>query len=105
MPERSDVSAALRRERFEAFQTRLESVHGWVRVAGGGERGQMSTARSPADLMFLRHANVDRLWADWQKAHPRKRPKNADEILKPSSTFGLRVSEVLSLSKLKAAYS
>lgn len=105
MPERPDVKGALRRERFEAFQTRLESVHGWVHSAVGGESGQMSTSRSPEDPIFwLHHANIDRIWAHWQTDNPRKRPKNVDEVLRPNSLFGVKVAATQNLSKLRVSY-
>jgi tyrosinase len=106
LPERSDLDAATRRERFASFQLRLESIHGWVHVAVGGDAGEMSTARSPADPVFwLHHANIDRLWARWQERNPRKRPRNTDERLKPSPIFGVEVSETLKLSELGYRYS
>ncbi len=105
MPEQSDVRAAMRRERFRGFQLRLESLHGWVHVAVGGESGEMSTARSPQDPLFwLHHANVDRLWARWQERHPRQRPRNSDEGLKPRGMFGIKVAETLRISNLGYRY-
>lgn len=42
-------------------------VHQWI----GGEQGTMNTACSPNDpIFFLHHANIDRLWAQWQRMHP-----------------------------------
>src|SRR5919197_1077891 len=71
LPTRSELTAVMRRRRFGAFQFRLEMLHGGVHIAVGGESGQMSTARSPADPLFwLHHANIDRLWAGWQERHP-----------------------------------
>ena len=54
-------------------------VHSWV----GGSlsptgvrpavRGTMLLPTSPNDpVFFLHHANIDRLWAEWQAAHPGK---------------------------------
>ena len=105
MPDRGDYNKVMRREKFEPFQLRLESIHGDVHIAVGGESGEMSTARSPADPIFwLHHANVDRIWARWQARNPGKRPKNADEELKPSPMFGIQVSETLKLSELGYRY-
>jgi len=53
---------------------------------------------------WLHHANVDRIWARWQERHPRQRPRNADEELKPKSLFGVKVSETLALSRLGYRY-
>ncbi|MGE5347514.1 MAG: tyrosinase family protein, partial [Acidithiobacillales bacterium] len=39
--------------------------------------GDMATAASPTDpLFFLHHANIDRIWSEWQKAHPAQAPPN-----------------------------
>jgi tyrosinase len=105
LPERAEVRAAMNRERFTTFQRRLEFVHGEVHNAVGGESGEMSTARSPQDPLFwLHHANVDRLWARWQEANPRRHPPNSDEVLKPSPLFGVKVSEVLRIEGLGYRY-
>jgi tyrosinase len=102
LPDRADVNRATRRERFGPFQLRLEGEHGAVHIAVGG---QMATERSPADPLFwLHHANVDRIWARWQERHPRQRPRNADEELKPKPMFGVKVSETLALSRLGYRY-
>jgi tyrosinase len=102
LPERADLNRALRRDKFGPFQLRLEGEHGNVHIAVGG---QMATERSPADPLFwLHHANVDRLWARWQEEHPRQRPGNSGEQLKPTALFGVKVSETLKLSTLGYRY-
>ena len=102
LPERADITRALRREKFGPFQLRLEGEHGTVHVAVGG---QMETERSPADPLFwLHHANVDRLWTRWQERHPRARPSNSSEELKPKPLFGVKVSETLKPSALGYRY-
>jgi tyrosinase len=73
-------------------------VHPWVAgVISSGDprtamRGTMILSTSPNDpVFFLHHANVDRLWAEWQAAHPGKtyEPKtgspgnNADSPMLP----------------------
>jgi len=46
-------------------------VHLWV----GGNDGAMIQASSPNDpVFFLHHSNIDRLWAVWQRQHPRAAP-------------------------------
>ncbi len=58
----------------ESFRAALEMgphnfVHGWV-------GGNMGSAASPNDpVFFLHHAMIDRIWAKWQKLHPRERYK------------------------------
>lgn len=105
LPTRGELTVVMRRKGFGAFQTRLESLHGLVHIAVGGEAGQMSTARSPADPLFwLHHANIDRLWASWQEKHSGQRPPNNSEVLKPTPILGVKVSEVLAISKLGYRY-
>lgn len=41
--------------------------HGWI----GGHMNLMSSPRDPA--FWFHHAQVDRLWAQWQEAHPGQR--------------------------------
>jgi tyrosinase len=102
LPDRSDLSRVTRRDKFGPFQLRLEGEHGAVHIAVGG---QMATERSPADPLFwLHHANVDRIWTRWQERHPRQRPRNANEELKPKAMFGVKVSETLSLARLGYRY-
>jgi len=54
------------------------ALHGWVGgVLSTGVRpairGTMVLMTSPNDpIFFLHHANIDRLWAEWQTAHPGK---------------------------------
>ncbi|KAJ3020112.1 hypothetical protein HKX48_001305 [Thoreauomyces humboldtii] len=53
----------------------IEGYHGAGHFAVGGLRGSMSdVAASPSDpIFFLHHANVDRIWAEWQKRDPARR--------------------------------
>lgn len=50
-------------------------VHGWVgglidATPGGIKLGTMVLPTSPNDpVFFLHHANIDRLWAEWQETH------------------------------------
>ncbi len=65
----------------------------------------MATAASPTDpLFFLHHANIDRIWAEWQKAHPAQAPPNKTETLKPKPLFGVKVADLLSISGLGYSY-
>jgi tyrosinase len=78
LPTRSDIAARLQRDRYTTFTLAIEgaypggahnAVHGWV----GGSMSAVPTA--PADPLFwLHHAEIDRLWAIWQAAHPREHP-------------------------------
>lgn len=88
---------------FGMFQATIEgSVHGGVHNAVGGD---MATSRSPADPLFwLHHANIDRIWAKWQAAHPGHNPPNPNETLKPSPLFGVKVSSVVDTAALGYRY-
>src|SRR5262249_3310567 len=68
---------------FRLFQRSLEGhIHAGVHNAVGGD---MASSNSPADpVFFLHHANIDRLWALWQRAHPGLGPSNGGDQLKPS---------------------
>ena len=58
---------------FATFTSSLEGVHGGVHVWVGGTMSFIATA--PADPIFwMHHANIDRLWWQWQQAHPGKNP-------------------------------
>jgi tyrosinase len=55
---------------FGLFKGRLESSpHNNAHVISGGGTGHMGDGMSPLDPIFwLHHCNVDRVWAEWQKA-------------------------------------
>jgi hypothetical protein len=89
LPSKKALDAVVERTKFKPFQLHLESFHNLIHRAVGGD---MSTSASPGDPIFwLHHANIDRLWAEWQKKHRAARPSNADKKLKPSSMFGMPV--------------
>jgi tyrosinase len=102
LPVPADLQAVSAQTAFTAFQRRLEHVHGYVHDAVGGT---MAGPSSPADpLFFLHHANIDRLWSQWQRAHPRAAPPNLNETLQPSPLFGVKVSSILSIGTLGYRY-
>jgi len=102
LPVRADLQAVNAQTGFAPFQRRLEQVHGFVHEAVGGTMGGPS---SPADpLFFLHHANIDRLWSIWQRAHARAKPANLTETLQPTPLFGVRVSSVLGIRTLGYSY-
>ena len=77
---------------FTGFQTLLEgAVHGGTHNAVGGD---MAGSSSPADPLFwLHHANIDRLWAEWQVTHAGQDTGNPNEVLQPTPIFGVKVSK------------
>ena len=103
LPHKSDVTALNGFATFTAFQAAIETaVHAGVHNAVGGD---MATAASPSDPLFwLHHANIDRLWAKWQKQHPSVNPPNMNEILRPQPLFGVKVSAVQRIAKLGYRY-
>ena len=102
LPHQADLTAVFAQSSFRPFQRRLEQVHNYVHEAVGGTMGGAS---SPADpLFFLHHANIDRLWSDWQRKHRTAKPPNSAETLEPTPVFGVKVSAVLSLSGLGYRY-
>ena len=70
------AQAAMTAGTFVSFQNQVNGVHGSVHGRTGGDMGSVpSAAYDP--IFYLHHANIDRLWADWQTAHPGPLP--ADE--------------------------
>jgi hypothetical protein len=104
LPTQSDINSVMSKNTFDAFQTALESPHGWVHNAVGGT---MQTSSSPADPLFwLHHAFVDKLWADWQKTHTStsQKPSNLTETMQPPPIITRKVSEVLKTNSLGYIY-
>ena len=65
----TSAQAAMSEADFASFQNQINGVHGLVHVRTGGDMGDVPTAAYDP-IFFLHHANIDRLWADWQTAHP-----------------------------------
>jgi tyrosinase len=103
MPTAAVLAGATSQTTFTFFQKMFESgAHAAVHIAVGGD---MDSASSPADPIFwLHHANIDRIWAAWQKKNPKKGPSNKKEVLKPAPIFGVKVSSVGSIAKLGYRY-
>jgi len=69
---------------FSAFTGGLENIHNGVHVWVGGSMSWIATA--PADPIFwMHHANIDRLWAVWQVAHPGLNPNLPGPPSSPTS--------------------
>jgi tyrosinase len=103
LPVQADVDAATSRHAFSTFQRKLElGAHGDVHVAVGGT---MDSASSPADPVFwLHHANIDRLWAQWQTDHPKAKTPHTSTVLQPSPLFGVKVATQLDIATLGYSY-
>jgi hypothetical protein len=101
MPSAADVEAVKARRRFPAFQLALEVVHGPVHLAVGGD---METVASPTDpIFFMHHANVDRIWYEWQGDHPTQNPPNMADVLQPA-LLNVPVSSVVDRNQLPYSY-
>lgn len=109
LPVAEDLTAVMKRASFSPFQATLErTLHAAVHIAVGGDApplGTMATSSSPADPLFwLHHANIDRIWADWQLKHPGKNPPNLDETLEPKPLLGVKVSKEIDIGVLGYSY-
>ena len=94
------------RSRPSGINRQVTTPHGNVHIAVGGDdgTGTMAGAASPADPIFwLPHANVDRVWAQWQGGGG-GRPSNASETLQPPPSITGKVSAALSIDKLGYGY-
>lgn len=69
----ASAQAAMTAGTFVSFQNQINGVHGSVHVRTGGDMGSVGTAGYDP-IFYLHHANIDRLWADWQATHPAPLP-------------------------------
>jgi tyrosinase len=77
------AQAAIANADFDDFQSGLNNAHGSIHVRIGGNMGSVAYAGYDP-IFWLHHANVDRLWANWQAAHPAALPANeANQDLEP----------------------
>ncbi len=99
----ADLKVVMALTSFQTFQPTLEgAVHGSVHNAVGGD---MAGAASPSDPLFwLHHANLDRLWSQWQVKNPQQNPANPNEVLKPKPLLKGKVSAVLNIATLGYQY-
>ncbi|MCY3812055.1 MAG: tyrosinase family protein [Gammaproteobacteria bacterium] len=73
LPTREVVLDLLKRPAHQPLRdSNLENVHGTPHTWVGGAMGDSTI--SPSDpIFFLHHAQVDRIWALWQRFHPQAR--------------------------------
>lgn len=63
------ISNLLAENDFHQFRPGLEwPPHGIVHMRITGDMSQMTSPNDP--IFFMHHAQVDRLWAQWQRSHP-----------------------------------
>lgn len=106
LPTPVEISSISQETTSTPFATRLEGspfgAHDQVHVWVGGTMGFVPTA--PADPLFwLHHAEVDRLWHEWQQINPGQNPvlSGADAIMDP---WPESVDDVLDVNSLGYTY-
>jgi tyrosinase len=73
LPDAAAVAAAMANGTFNPFAGALEGVHNSGHVWVDGSMGFISSA--PADPVFwMHHAEIDRIWAEWQQANQGQNP-------------------------------
>lgn len=102
------AQAAMSAATFASFQSQMNGVHGGVHGRVGGDMGSVPTA-SYDPLFFMHHANVDRLWAQWQASHPGPLPATEASFElppfnRPFTTNWQRGSDVESTTALGYQY-
>jgi tyrosinase len=73
LPTSAEINAVIANNNFANFTAQLEGYHNGVHVWVGGTMSMIPTA--PCDpVFFMHHANIDRIWSQWQAANPGKNP-------------------------------
>jgi tyrosinase len=73
LPNAAAVTAAMANGTFNTFAPAVEGVHNSGHVWVGGTMGSITTA--PCDPVFwMHHAEIDRIWFEWQAANPGQNP-------------------------------
>jgi tyrosinase len=103
MPTRDQLESQIKPKKFSVFQRSLElGAHAGVHIAIGGT---MNSSSSPVDpIFFLHHANLDRIWAEWQVKHRRSNPTNKNETLQRSPIEGVKVKTILNIHSMGYSY-
>lgn len=90
------IDAVVRSARdFDQIRQRIEWVpHGLVHAAVGGPEGDMTAMHSPNDPIFwLHHANVDRLWWNWQQSGIKPPSSSRRTPINPLTDYRGRTSD------------
>lgn len=104
MPTAAQLQSQIQSNDFSVFQHDLETgAHNKVHNAIGGN---MAGSSSPSDpIFFLHHANIDRIWSEWQKMNPNSNPPNKNDTLMPGPPIqGVKISSILDISKMGYSY-
>jgi tyrosinase len=97
----SNIASVLANSGFASFTSSLEAVHGGVHVWVGGTMSMIPTA--PADPIFwMHHANIDRLWWQWQQTHSGVNPSltgsgPTSPVMDPWSTTEPQTREITAM--------
>jgi len=76
LPTTADVATVMANGTFNPFASALEGIHNSGHVWVGGSMGGIPTA--PTDPIFwMHHAEIDRIWAEWQAVNPGQNPSLA----------------------------
>jgi len=96
------VKEALSQLRFEDFDSLMEEASDGFRAWVGGHMNDNDYAAYDP-IFWFHHANIDRIWAQWQQAHPEVAVPESllDVTLEP---FAVKVGQVLDLERLAYAY-
>ena len=105
----TSAQSAMSNGDFSNFQSQLNGVHGSVHGRIGGNMSSVASAGFDP-IFYLHHANVDRLWANWQAAHAVPLPASEanldlDPFTKCFSDEMLRGTDVFSTEDLGYRYS
>jgi hypothetical protein len=104
----TSAQSAMSSASFDSFQSLIDGAHGGVHVRVSGDMGSVpSAAYDP--IFYLHHANIDRLWAQWQVAHPGALPASEATFAlqpfnRPFSTQWQQGSDVESVDALDYRY-
>lgn len=104
----ASAQTALGQPSFSSFQAQLDGAHGAVHVRVGGDMTSVTTAGYDP-IFYLHHANVDRLWAQWQAGRRGSLPATEasfelEPFNRPFSTQWQRGSDVESTDALGYRY-
>ena len=102
LPTAPTINAVIANTTFTSFEGALEGPHGWVHNAVGGTMGSSTSPKDP--IFWLHHGFIDKLWADWEVAHPGANPPNMGETLQPPPIMTRTVSQTLSTQALGYVY-
>ena len=102
LPRLGDLARRAQRERtYQAYNLALENPHNGLHGYVGGTMGRVDYAAYDP-LFWAHHANVDRLFAEWQTLHPSDPPAAiANTVLRP---FNVTVRDVWDTRRLGYSY-